>query len=110
MSSFPLAVGCHALHHVVEGLGVHHVVVVVHHLDGSVLVQVAICLCVGHGIMAGEGGDECHDVFGYVSDAKHGFVCILVQSYKFSLCLQTFPGFLFVGGGWRRPEGEWMDG
>ena len=60
------------MHHIVEGLRVHHVVEVVGNFYGSVAAQVAVGLSVSHIVVAGEGGDEQYDVLGYVFDAKHG--------------------------------------
>ena len=85
MAPFPVAVRGHTLHHVTHWLGVHYVVEVVSHLDGSVAAQIAVGFCVGHLIMTGKGGYEQHDLLGYVFDAKHkimSFACKYTNSFS----------------------------
>ncbi len=66
-----MAIRSHALHHIVERLGVHHIVEIVHHFDGPVLIQVAICLDLRHRIMTGKGSNKRYDILRYVFDTKH---------------------------------------
>lgn len=78
-----MAVGGHALHHIVEWLGVHHVVEVVRHFDGSVTVEVAVCLDISHLVMTGESGNKQHNILGYVLNAKHDLMSLRGQRYTF---------------------------
>ena len=71
LTSFPAAVWSHTLHHVIEGLGVHHVIVFVCNRDSPIAMEILIRLCFGHGKAAGKRSDECHDIFCDVFDAIH---------------------------------------